>query len=273
MDLTRFPHGLSLVDRNTAPASAGLSPRIWEDCPILGMLVDPGVGVLVQDDFTEVRATGHGYELSGDNGTFAAVASAHTGTALLSAPAGADNNEAHIAYNNDVAGCIKCCPDKKWWFEARVKLSQIAAEGGVIVGLLQQAASASDIIGDSAGANDMGLTATLDYIGFQFVEAAANAAPYWRTITQLAARAAVSETAALASTSYIKLGMKSTPNRAGTIAQVKFYVDGIQLADSTTTASYDFPLNVVLIPHFGIKTGKNAAFSITLDWWQAAQLR
>ena len=269
MDLTRFPHGLSLVNRNTSPAGAGLSPRIWEDCPILGMLTNPGVGVLVQDNFTEVLATADGYELSGTNGTFTAVASSHIGEALLSAPTGTDNNEAHIAYNNDVAGCIKCCPDKKWWFEARVKLSQIAAEGGVFVGLFQQAASQDAIMGD----NDMILTAGLDCIGFQFVEAAANAAPYWRTMMDLAARAAVSETAALASTSYVKLGMKSTPNRAGTIAQVKFYVDGLQLADSTTTAATDFPLNVVLIPHFGIKTGKNAVFSITIDWWQAAQLR
>lgn len=90
---------------------------------------------------------------------------------------------------------------------------------------------------------------------------------------QLAARAAVSETAVVASTNYIKLGMKSVPNAAATVATVTFYVNGNVLADSTTTAATDFPLDVCLIPHFGVKTGKNTAFSVTIDWWRAAQLR
>ena len=269
MNLARFPHGLSLVDTGTPAGGAGLSPRIWKDCPLVGMLTNPGIGVFVQDDFTNVQATAHDYELTGTNGTFAAVAGSPYGEALISAVTGTDNNEAHIAYNNDVAGCITANATKKWWFEARLKLSQIAAEGGVFVGLFQQAASADAIMGD----DDMILTAGLDCIGFQFVEAVANPTPYWRTMMDLAARAAVSETAALASTSYVKLGMKSTPNSAGTIATVKFFVNGLPLAGSTTSAATDFPLNVCLIPHFGVKTGKNTAFSITLDWWQAAQLR
>mgnify|MGYP001493655691 FL=1 len=229
--LTRFPHALSLIDTSTAASGAGLSPLIWKDCDLVGMLTDPGVGTLVRDDFTKVLATAYGYEISGTNGTFAAVAGSQYGEALLSAP-GTDRDEIHIAYNNDVAGCIKCNTTQKWWFEARLKISQITAECGVFVGLLEQGASADDIM-----ANDTGiLTATLDCIGFQIVEAAA-AALTWRTMMQLAARAAVSETAQLASTSYMKFGMKSVPNAAGTIATVKFYINGAPLAGSTTTAA------------------------------------
>jgi hypothetical protein len=232
------------------------------------MLVDPTLGVTAGDDFSVVQVTGFPYEISGTNGTFAAVASSPYGEGIISAP-GVDNDECHIAYNNDVAGCITCNATKAWWFEARVKLSQIAAEGGVLVGLLQQAASADAIIADDT----MIPTATLDYIGFQIVEAVANAAPNWRTMMQLAARAAVSETAAVASTSYVKLGMKSIPNAAGTVASVYFYVNGTRLTDSTTTAATNFPLDVCLIPHFGIKAGSGAAFTLTIDWWRAAQLR
>jgi hypothetical protein len=270
LDPTRFPgpNGLNVVGPADAAARTGLSP-FWSDCPLLSMLVDPTLGVTCGDDFSVVQTTGFPYELSGTNGTFTAVASSPYGEALVSAVTGTDNNEAHIAYNNDVAGCITCNTTKAWWFEARVKLSQIAAECGTFVGLFQQAASADAIMGD----DDMILTAGLDCIGFQIVEAVANAAPYWHTMMDLAARASVSATAVLASTSYIKLGMKSVPNTAGTIATVTFYANGVALADQTTSAATDFPLDVCLIPHFGVKTGKNTAHSLTIDWWRAAQLR
>lgn len=256
----------AVVSSNAADAGVGLSPNIWSDMPLLQMMIDPTVGIMAKDFFQTVQATGFPYELTGTNGTFAAVASA-PGTALLNCP-GTDNDEAHLAYNNDVAGLIKCDPSHAWAFEARVKLSQVTAEGGVIVGLLEQAASADAILADGT----MILTATLDWIGFQIVQAAAAALP-WATSMQLAARAAIHETAYPASTGYIKLGMKSVPNAAGTIATVTFYVNGVALPDTTTTAATNFPLNVVLIPHFGIKTGLAAAFGMTINWWCAAQLK
>lgn len=266
--LTPFTGGISFLKRGMDPTGAGLSPRMWYDCPLVQMLVDPALGIMARDDFTVVQATGFPYELTGTNGTFTALAD-NPGIGVLAAPTGTDNNEAHIAYNNDVAGLIKCDVSHKWWFETRIKLSQIAAEGGVFIGLLEQAASADAIMADDS----MILTATLDAIGFQFVEASANATPNWRTMMQLAARAAVSETAAAASTSWVKLGMKSTPNAAGTVATVKFFVNGVALADSTTTAATDFPLDKYLIPHWGVKTGKSAAFTVSIDWWTGAQLR
>ena len=258
----------AVVSSNAADAGVGLSPNIWSDCPLLQMMIDPTIGIMARDFFQTVQATGFPYELSGTNGTFAAVASA-PGTALLSAPTGSDNNEAHIAYNNDVGGLIKCDPSHGWWFEARVKLSQITAEGGVMVGLLEQGASADAIMADDT----MIITPTLDYLGFQIVEATAPSAMAWRTINQLASRTAINEQAAPASTNYIKLGMKSVPNAAGTIATVTFYVNGLPLPDVVTTAGVNFPLNVTLIPHFGIKTGLNGAFSMTLNWWAAAQMK
>ena len=257
---------LAIVSSLATAGGVGLSPVIWNDCPRLQMMLDPTIGIMASDFFQTVQATGFPYEISGTNGTFTAVASA-PGTALLLAT-GTDNDEAHIAYNADVGGLITCNASKKWWFEARVKLSQATAEGGVLVGLLEQAASQDAIM----ATNSMILTATLDYIGFQIVEASATALT-WRTINQLASRTAINEAAYPASTSYIKLGMKSVPNAAGTLATVTFYVNGVALPDTVTTAGTNFPLNVTLIPQFGIKTGKSAAFSMTLNWWSAAQLK
>lgn len=257
----------AIISSAAVASGPGLSPAIWGDCPRLQMMVDPTVGIIATDDFTVVQATGFPYELTGTNGTFAGVAGS-PGVALLSAPTGADNNEAHIAYNNDVSGLIKCDASHKWWFEARLKLSQVTAEGGVIVGLLDEGASADAILADDT----MILTATLDYLGFQIVEAAATTL-VWRTINQLASRTAINEAAAVATTNYVKLGMKSVPNSAGTLATVTFYVNGVALPDTVTTAGTNYPLDQVLIPHFGIKTGLNGAFSMTIDWWSAAQLR
>jgi hypothetical protein len=267
-ELCLAPDGRIFNQMGTA-AGEGLSPLIWDDCPLIQLGVDPTLGVLEGDDFTRVQATGFPYALVGTNGTFAGIAGQPYGQALLSAPTGTDNNEAHIQFNNNVGGLIKCDAAKKWWFESRLKASQIAAEGGVFVGLLEAGASADAIMADDS----MILTATIDAIGFQMVEAAANPAPYWRTFAQLAARAVVSETAALMSTNFVKLGMKSVPNAAGTLATVTFYVDGVALAATILSSATDFPLDQVLQIHFGVKTGKSAVFSLTLDWWKAAQLR
>ncbi len=259
--------GANLTVGSGAGASGvGLSPDIWDDCPLLQMMVDPTLGIYARDFMTAIQATGYPYEISGTNGTFTALAD-NPGVGRLSAP-GTDNDEAHIAYNNDVAGLIKCDPSHKWWFEARVKLSQITVEGGVLVGLLQQAASQDAIM----ATNTMILTATLDYLGFQIVEAAATSL-VWRTIKQLASRTAVNEAAAPASTSWVKLGMKSVPNTAGTIATITFYVNGVALPNTTTSDSTNYPLNVYLTPQFGVKTGAGSAFNVDISWWQAAQLK
>ncbi len=259
--------GAVITASSSAVASGvGLSPAIWDDCPRLQMMLDPTLGIMENDFFQKVQATGFPYEISGTNGTFAATAG-YPGVATA-ATGGTDNDECELAYNNDVAGLIKCDASHPWWFETRVKLSQVTAEGGVLVGLLQQAASADAIMADDT----MILTATLDYIGFQIVETAATSL-VWRTINQLASRTAINEAAYPASTNYIKLGMKSVSNAAGTLATVTFYVDGVALPDTTTTAGVNFPLNQILIPHFGIKTGKAAVFSMAINWWSAAQLK
>jgi len=270
MGLTKFPGSIGFLKQrmSSSASGAGISPLIWADCPILGIMADPGLGVLAKDDFTVVQTTGFPYEISGTNGTFTAVAGS-PGVGLISTTA-LDNNECHIAYNRDVAGVITCNATKKWWFEAKIALNQIADTFGAFVGLLQQGASQDALMGD----DDMILTAGIDKIGFQIVEAVANAAPYWRTMMDLAARAAISETAALASINWVKLGMKSEPNADATVATVKFFVDGVELADTTTTAATNFPLNVCLIPHFGVKSGAAAGVDVTMSisWWMAAQL-
>lgn len=251
-----------VYDKSGSASGEGLSPLIWDDCPRLQMLINPTLGIFVGDNFEKVQATGFPYELTGTNGTFAAVAAQMQGVARISAP-GTDNDEAYIAYNNDAAGLIKADATHNWWFEARVKLSQIAAEQGVFVGFAEETGVGADFVTD----NTMALK-VVDSIGFQIVHATA-AAAVWQSIIQLTggARVAVNATLANGSTDWVKLGMKSV---SGTVT---FYVDGIANATTVASSATNFPLNQVMEPTFATKTGKGAANSLDIDWWYAAQLR
>ena len=243
-------------------SGAGLSPNIWSDCPLLEMTVDPTLGITDGDNFTRVQATGFPYELVGANGTFAAVAGQAQGVARILAT-GADNDEAYISSNNDKAGIIKADATKNWWFEARVKLSQITAEQGVFVGLAEETGVGADLMTDDTMAMKV-----LDSIGFQIVHAVA-AAAQWQSMMQLSggARAAVNATLALGSTGYVKLGMKSV------LGTVTFFVDGIADATTVLSSAANFPLDQVMEVVFATKTGKAAANSLDIDWWKVAQLR
>jgi hypothetical protein len=254
--------GALLNPTDYTAAGGGLSPLIWSDCPRLQMLLDPTLGFFVGDNFLTVQATGFPYELSGANGTFAAVAGQMQGVARLDAP-GTDNDESFIAYNNDAAGLIKADASHDWWFEARVKLSQIAAEQGVFVGLAEETGIGVDFMTD----NTM-VMKVVDAIGFQIVHATA-AAAVWQSIIQLTggARAAVNATLANGSTNFVKLGMKSVSG------VVTFYVDGVANATTVASSATNFPLNQVMSPVFATKTGKGAQNYLDLDWWYAAQLR
>lgn len=243
-------------------SGAGLSPSIWSDCPLLEMAVDPTLGITDGDNFTRVQATGFPYELVGANGTFAAVAGQAQGVARILAT-GADNDEAYISSNNDKAGIIKADATKNWWFEARVKLSQITAEQGVFVGLAEETGVGADFMTDDTMAMKV-----LDSIGFQIVHAAA-AAAQWQSMMQLSggARAAVNATLVLGSTDYVKLGMKSV------LGTVTFYIDGVADATTVLSTAANFPLDQVMEVVFATKTGKATANSLDIDWWKAAQLR
>lgn len=256
--------GGKILDESGTAAGAGLSPAIWSDCPRLQMLIDPTLGLFVGDDFPYVQASGYPYTLYTDTtDTFAALAAQMGGVGRL-ALSGADNDEAFIAYGQP-AGTIKADASHDWWFEARVKPSQVATAHGIFIGLAEEAGVAADLM-----ATDTMIMKVIDSIGFQIISAADGApCAVIQTIMQLAggARAAVSATAGTATAAFIKFGMKSV---SGTVT---FYLDGVPLATTTTSAAANFPLNQVMCPTFGVKIGSAVAENLDIDWWYAAQLR
>ncbi len=249
--------------RQGTASGAGLSPLIWNDCPRLEMLLDPTLGFFIGDDFQKLQASGYPYTLyTGTTDTFTSLASQVGGVARI-ALSGSDNDEGFVAYNAS-AGIIKTGAGNDWWYEARVKPSQVATAHGIFVGLCGEGAVGADLMTD-----DTMEMKVIDAIGFQIVAATNSGCDVIQTIIQLAggARVAVSATAGIATASFIKFGMKS---KSGTVT---FYLNGTALANTVDYSATNFPLNKVLCPTFGVKVGTAAAENLDIDWWYAAQLR
>jgi hypothetical protein len=256
------------VKGNTYGSSTGygLSPAIWADCPLQEMAFDPSYGSTAGDDFmgSSIVTTAHGYVWAGANGTVTTVAAVPHGAWILTAT-GADNDEAYLTTNNNLAGLIKAEAASTWWYETRVKIKQITLAQGMFIGLAEETgAAAADCITD----NDM-ILKVMDSIGFNILTAT-DIAPYWRTVHQLSggAVAVVHATeGGLCGIVYVKLGMKSV---AGTVT---FYIDGVPLATTVLSSATNFPLDQIMQPSWWVKTGQGTSNLLTIDWWRVAQTR
>jgi len=242
----------------------GLSPAIWDDCPLEKMLVDPGYGSCVGDDFLDpmIVTTAHGYVWSGAASAVTHVAGVAHG-AIIALATGTDKDECYLSSGNNIRGCILADATSTWWLETRIKINQITTAQGVFVGLAEEAGNSVACMVD-----DDNTLIVQDAIGFQIVEAA-NAAAHWDTIIQLTggALATVQTPGSVATTAYTKLGMKSV---AGLVT---FYVDGVALTTQVLSSAANFPLNQNMQMSWFTKCGSGVANSITIDWWKAAQTR
>jgi hypothetical protein len=271
LDFYRKDSGVSILTLSEAgivaaggtAAGGGLSPNIWGSCPILSLRSDPTLGVIDGDDFTRVQATGFPYALAQTNGTFLPVAGQIGGVARLLAT-GTDNDYALITTGNNVAGLIKADATHNWWFEARVKLSQIATEQGVFVGLSEEAGTSTDFL----ATNTMECK-DVDYIGFH-IAVSAPGAPTWVTEMNInggGAAVVIDAAALVGSANWVKLGMKSV------LGVVTFYVNGVANATTVASTAAEYPLDQVMQATFAMKIGVGTVSSLDLDWWYAAQLR
>ncbi len=254
--------GGELLCEDGTAAGKGLSPLIWSDCPRLQMLVDPTLGLFAGDDFASIQTTGFPYLITGANGTFLSATASPYGVGQLVAT-GADNDECYVSYNNNLAGLIKADATKNWWFEARVKVSQITLAQGVFVGFAEEAGVSTDFMTDDTMALKV-----IDYLGFQIISAT-DIAAIWQTVHALngGAHAVVSATAGTAAVEYVKLGMKSV------LGTVTFYINGVALDDTVLSSATNYPLDQVMCPTFATKVGQGTAGALDVDWWYAAQLR
>lgn len=256
-------------------AGAGLSPAIWDDCPMVGIMCDPTIGWMISDDFTDV----------GLSGTITTIISqAGTGRYLVFGGAGAT-----IAPDNALGGGLtlsltdtdqavsivtKQNPFQitsgagDLWFEARVKFSTITTnEQAWFVGLTSIITQSATVPLTAAGA-----LADVNLVGFHKPEANTTAFDASYKANGVNAVEVNSDIGTLAVDTYVKLGMKfSTSNN-----RLEFYVNGVKQANGKTipnATGTDFPADVLMAPTFALLAATNDTETATIDWWKIAQLR
>jgi hypothetical protein len=253
----------AIRSNNGSAGGAGLSPAIWDDCPLVGIMCDPTIGWMVSDDFADLSGLGR-YLVYGGAG--ATIAPSNTlGGGLTLSLTDIDQAVSIVTKQNPFqitsgAGDL--------WFEARVKFSTITTnEQGWLLGL-------TSIITQSATVplTNTSAIADINFVGFHKPEANTTKFDASYKADGVTAVEVNSDIGALAVDTYVKLGMKfSTANN-----RLEFYVNGVKQANGKTipnATGTDFPADVPMAPTFALLAATDDTETATIDWWKIAQLR
>lgn len=256
-------------------AGRGPSPLVWDDCNVLQFMMDPTDGWVYMNDFVD-----GGYVLANNQSathlnqgvvgftaaTGATVISQNTDepTGVVTLACTTDNEDCGISVCGGVntAGQIKLTTGKQFWMEARVKSLNITdAKFGIFFGLAEEGLSSAGGLIDNADA----LT-DKDYVGFHKLAADGdkfdtvfNTASGGTTPISIKADAVTIE-----ADTYIKLGMHCD----GTT--LRFYADGVLLADSIAIAATDFPDGEEMAVYFVAMNAHGDAAESSIDWIRVA---
>jgi len=255
----------------SAMTGRGMSPNIWGDCPILSIIEGTVPGVHFFDDFARGFITPtittlinvDGYACFGSAGATITWDDS-TGGGIVLTEATDDESvsmtwEQHPFWLNSSKG--------KFWFEARVKLSTVAANHAFVVGMMDTTSLSAAVPVTATGA-----IADANFVGFHRPEANTTAIDASYKADGVTAVEVNSDIGTLVADTYVKLGMKSDPDDSNKLA---FYIDNVKQASTKTlgaAAGTDFPDDIGLAPVIGQTLGASASKTITMDWWRAAQL-
>lgn len=245
-----------------------VSRAIWEDCDFTRLVNGNGGRAR---HWAVLNAIGQfSVDTIGTGSPTLTYPNVDKGEMLLTAPSAAAGDGAQLYHGASNSGAfITPSSTNKIWFEARVKVSQIATPQQVFVGLAQ--VGASGVNGLWSGTTNGQLI--LNAIGFKTPTAAATAV--LGTITQNGVtESGNSEINAgvktLVADTYVKLGLKldNYVNGAGTAVQrVQFFVDGVVCANVHTTKIPTNPLT----PSFGLyRSDSSASTGLSVSWARVA---
>lgn len=271
----------------------GLSPRLWGKA--YGQMLSPdgaSNAFMIGDDF--LNFGGHspaidgttalpsatipgpnGYGVYTDTTTsacsIAPIATASGGVCRIATGA-TDNHEAWLTAmgNLGVFGAISdtAGSDKLTIFEARVRVGQVANNGGAFfLGLAEEGLAAAD-----TKADDTGVMASKDFIGFNTIHSDGDLL----SINYRKAGAdqqSVGSGSALTASTWTKLGFVYDPKEVAS-KRIKFFIDNVEQSDYVTgdnIAASTFPDGEELVFLAGIKNGGAAASTLDIDWWQFFQ--
>jgi len=252
----------------------GPTPIIWADCPVLDIMLDPGVGHMHFDDFNNYSntattvANASGYPVYEGNTT---ITHGSVQDGVLEIFGTTNDNEGALQVGQGASFVISdtAANSAKLWFECRVKKSIITAtEMGFFVGLAQEGAGVASFM----AATDF---AAVSLIGFWNAEAAATAAfVYKDSAGALTTPIATVDT--LVADTYVKWGFVYDPLNEPA-KQITVYVDGVEqttYVTATNIATSTFPDGDLLTPIIATEMAATADdVTVSMDWWRCAQLR
>jgi hypothetical protein len=259
-------------------AGRGPSPAIWDDCPVDEYEKNPEAGMIFFDDLLDgidaatnlsaaaaaaLGTTGKFGAFTGTTAnTIASDAGNSQGAAIVSTDT--DNESAMIVWPKGatVAGKVKFTTGKKLWMECRIKVSTIAtAINQIFVGFAEEALNAEGLL---LLINEAGL-ADKDYVGF-LKEYTDGDGLNTEFNTASGTNVSNDDEATLVAGAWTKLGIYCDGST------VTFYVDGVALATTTTTATADFPDGEEMAFYLQNMCGAAGTVgTITLDWLRIAQ--
>lgn len=256
----------------------GPSPEIWSTCPVLDYTLNPQLGFHIFDDLQSgivvaanqavgavaaLGTTGNWAAFTLTGTTVSTLATDIHGVVILTVTTDEDA-DCRIAYpmNIETAGMFSFVAGKQLWMEARVKVDNVTnAKQNLFLGFMEEARMATGELIAVAG----GATADVDYVAFRQDEADGDA---WQTHYNVdsGGHSTVSATAGVITiNTWHKLGMYSDG------ITCFFYIDGIQLADSVTLATANFPNGEEMGFYFGIVAASADTIVSSIDWVRIAQ--
>ncbi len=271
---------------SAANTSRGPSPNIWNDCPVLDLLEDPGLGVYEFEDFIRggllTAPTTHaalvGLPYSGFSSSASQIAYGNptwtnstqdTGTIALSETTTREST----SLRSDVVPYRISANFGPLWFECRIKISTVAAdEMAFFIGLFEDETLTVDIPIVAAGA-DTHLTSSKNMVGFY--KPVANTTTYNATY-RTDGNAVVhpnSGIGALAADTYVKLGFAFNQRKDN---KLRFFVNNLEQTTTVTVpdnTGTTFPADVPMGWLMGMSVGTAASTNtFTCDWVRCAML-
>jgi hypothetical protein len=260
----------------------GLSPNVWEKCPIAKLKANPQEGMFFFDDFTQDG----GIVIAANTNTAAASALGTTGkwTGCTAATAGTtvstlatnyqgvvhlesttDNEDCIIAYPKTAhtAGIFKAYTGTRLWMEARVSVLNITnSRFNAFFGFAEEGLVATTTLITASDA-----MADKDYIGFQRVFSDGDRLDtVYNTAGGATSPAAIgADAVTMEADTFKKIGLYCD----GTT--IYFFADGLLLPDSLAIATADFPDGEEMAFYAGLMLGHGDTASIELDWVAIAQ--
>lgn len=250
---------IEAADLATAADDTGPSPLIWDDAPVLEVMLDPGKGIYVFEDFLNsltAAETGGTLTQTTGSGTFTDDPASSGGIMVLDNAANTANHATNLAWVN-----MQCEPGvgTHIYFECRIKVG--VDDGGLFIGLADD--STTDITGSGT------IVVNTDHVGF-FRDTGTTAAKIGHQACDGTNVTTADTTIAdCDKDAFETFGIHMFGDGDTALDYVKFYHNGALVATVTDTdgGGNDGIPDAVICPTLAVDNiGDTTQMKLTIDW-------